>query len=138
MAKVSAVVGSQIFLDSLIRMDSISKEIDGSTLFQLSWDDVGNSSVSISCGQDCVVIVALWEHDNRHDDLIDLLQLDGWMLRKEQQMKWNRDGEYGNTRGVLSQIIQANNSISFSRPENSLPISVFVFEGKIITHVFDI
>lgn len=86
MVKTSLLVGSKIFSDSLLKIYNTSKELEGSILFQLAWDDLSNSSVSISCGKDCVVIVALWDHEYRQDSLMKLLQLNDWMLHKRQQI----------------------------------------------------
>ena len=126
----NALIGTTVFNDDSMTISSISKELFGSYLFQLSWNDNSNSSISILCDKDCVVIVALWDHGNRQDNLISLLQQESWMLKKEQQIKWIKNGGDGVTKNVLSQIVKANNSLSFSKPENDLPLSVFVFQGK--------
>ena len=126
----NALIGTTVFNDDSMTISSISKELFGSYLFQLSWNDDSNSSISIFCDKDCVVIVALWDHGNRQDNLISLLQQESWMLKKEQHIKWIKNGGYGVTKNVLSQSVKANNSLSFSKPENDLPLSVFVFQGK--------
>ena len=91
----NALIGTTVFNDDSMTISSISKELFGSYLFQLSWNDNSNSSISILCDKDCVVIVALWDHGNRQDNLISLLQLESWMLRKEQKIKWIKNGGYG-------------------------------------------
>lgn len=131
MAMISALIGSRIFKDYAMTISSISNDLLGSYLFQLEWEIVNSSSVSISCNRDCVVIVALWEHESRQDSLINSLQFDGWLLKNDQPIKGKKDEKYVAAKAVLSQIIQANRSLSFSKHENSLPISVFVFEGNV-------
>ena len=128
MAMISGSIDSKPFYDSLRKITSISKVLQGSSLFQLSWNDVNNSSFSIFCNNDCAVILAIWEYAGRQDSLIDMLQVDGW-VKKRQDIKWWNSGEFGKTRAVFFKTVLANHSLSFNKPEGSLPISVFVVQG---------
>ena len=114
MTMISALIGSRTFIDNAMTISSLSKDLLGSYLFQLKWDLVNSSSVSISCDRDCVVIVALWEHESRQDSLIDSLQYDGWLLKNDQQIRWKKDEKYVDIKSVLSQIIPGN-KITFAR-----------------------
>ena len=134
MALISGSIDSKPFYDTFLKITSMSEVFQGSSLFQLSWNDVKNSSFTVFCSNDCVVIVAVWEYAGRRDNLIDTLQGDGWVLKKDQQIKWEKVGEYGKTKAVFSKTVQSNHSLSFSKPEKSLPISVFVVQGKLSIH----
>ena len=111
---------------------SISKELGGSNLFQLNWYEYKSSAISVSCDKDCAIIVALWVDEDRQDRWIKSLQDNGWMLRHELEIEWQKSGtlEYGKTKGVLSKSLQANFVFSFTNSEHSLPISVFVTQGR--------
>ena len=72
----------------LLMVSEISKALVGSNLFQLPWDDKNNISVSATCHTKCAVIIAIWEHDNRQDRFINMLQVDGWMLKNDIQISF--------------------------------------------------
>ena len=134
-AKLSALTGSKIFNDETITLSSISKELGGSTLFQMSWNDLSATIMTLSCKENCAIIVVLWEHENRQDDLMDTLQHEGWMLKKEQKISLMKKDKYGRQiqgtpKAVLSKAIQANLTVMMTKSKNSLPMSVFVTKGK--------
>ena len=125
---------SQLFHDSDRKIDSISKGLDLQNFFQLSWEDVNNDLVSVSCNTDCAAIVVAWEHNFRQDNLINILKDQDWLLKTEEQMSWVNNGgwssENGKSKAVLSKGIVGGTILSFNRPLNDLPISVFVVQGK--------
>ena len=136
MPKTIAATDSQIFHDSERQLSRIPRVLRGSEMFQLSWNDVNNSSFSVSCVEKCEITVALWEHDNRQDILLNSLLANGWILKKGQQVAWkirrtNGYNEHGITKGVFSKIIPGNQTISFAKPEYDLPVSVFKMQGMI-------
>lgn len=134
-AKVNAIFGSTIFQEYSWRISSISDELRGSNLYELGWDNVNNSSVSVVCYEDCAVVVALWENENRQERLMSSLQYDGWIWKKEQKIEFYDRVSFGKTKGVFSKAIKANQTLSFNKPENNLPISVFVVYGKLKTMI---
>ena len=124
---------SKLFHDSDRRIHNISKGLNLLKFFQLSWDDVDNNLVSISCHADCAVIVVAWEHNSRQDSILSILTDQGWLLKTEEEVSWVRNSwsyEYGKSKAVLSKGMAGGTTISFSRPLNDLPISVFVVQGK--------
>ena len=125
MTMISALIGSRIFVDNAMTISSLSKDLFGLYLFELKWDLVNSSSVSISCDRDCVVIVALWEHESRQDSLINSFQFDGWLLKNDQQIRWKKDEKYVDIKDVLSQMIQANKSTSFVATKGKIVILVW-------------
>ena len=87
---------SDLFYDSYRVIDSISKDLDKRNFFQLSWEDVGNNSVLISCNTDCAAIVVAWEHNSRQDSIISILTDQDWSLKTEQEVSWvSNDWEKG-------------------------------------------
>ena len=123
----------KVFHDSERAFDSISKNLDLMNFFQLSWEDVGNNSVLISCNVDCAAIVVAWEHSCRQDSIISLLTDQDWLLKTEQEVSWIGNDwpiEYGKSKAILSKGIAGGTNLTFSRPSNNLPISVFVVQGK--------
>lgn len=131
----SALTGSRLFEDNSMTISNISKELSGSHLFQLNWDDRNSSLVTISSDQNCAVVVAVWQRETRPANLMKILLEDGWILKDDQEIWWYRQDpitevEYGRTKGIYSKTIQANHSVSINRKENSLPISIFVVKGK--------
>ena len=131
-AKISAKVGSKLFVDDFKKIYKMPKLLYGSNMFQLSWHDTNNSSISVTCERKCVVIVAIWEHKNRVDSLMNSYQSDNWMSEEGEKMKLvlNNGNKNGYTKYVLSKTIQANETLSFINPRDGLPISVFVEQGK--------
>ena len=123
---------SRLFYDDDRKIDSIPKDLDQSIFFQLSWENVDNTSVEVSCNKDCAAIVVVWEHNDREDNVIDILTGQNWILRSEQQASWV-NGYYtkvkGKSNAVLSKKIDVGTTLSFNRPANDLPISVFVIQG---------
>ena len=109
---------SQIFHDSEGRFESISEELDKSNFFQLSWEDVNNNLVSVSCNTDCIVIVVAWEDIYRQDSLISILEEQDWILKEDQQVTWVesnwRGTYYGESRAVLSKNVEAG---TFFKPK---------------------
>ena len=132
-AKLNAIFGSTLFHEYSWRISRISEELRGSNLYELGWDNVNKSSISVVCYKDCAVVVALWENEHRHENLMSSLQYDGWIRKKEQNIEFYRSAieEFGKTKGVFSKAIKANSTISFDKPENNLPISIFVVQGKL-------
>ena len=128
------VYTNKLFQDSDRKIDNISKELDELTFFQLSWEDVGNNSISVSCNMDCVVIMVAWENADRQDNFVSILKDHDWILKSEQQVSWRmvRWGYrvYGRSKAILSKKIKGGAILSFIRPENDLPVSVFVNQGK--------
>ena len=124
---------TKLFHDSVRRIDSISKDLDGSIFFQLSWEDVDSKSFSVSCNTGCAAIVVVWEHNDRQDNVIKNLKGQEWILKTEQQASWKKgyygNYIYGNSTAVLSKKIEGGAIISFNRPANDLPLSVFVVQG---------
>ena len=113
------------------------KVLDGSNLYQLSWRDNGNSSISVTCKRECVVTVAAWEHEKRLDSIASLNQADGWIFLKGKHLKWekktSRDQSIsGYTKFLFLKKLRANQTISFIKHEHGLPISVFVDQGRLI------
>ena len=132
---VSAYKYSKLFSDNEREIETISKELKESSLFQLNWKDVNRSSITVSCNNDdCSVIVVAWEHATRLGNITNILKSQGWLLKYEQQITWSlRDWvsgyTYGQSKEVLSKGIQAGHAVSFDRPENDLPLSIFVVQG---------
>ena len=123
----------KVFHDSGRKFFSISKALNLMTFFQLSWEDVGNYLVSVSCNKDCAVIVVVWEHEDRQDNIINILKDQDWLPKPDQQVtwvKWHWGEVYGKSKAVWSKKIESGATLSFDRPANDLPISVFVVEGS--------
>ena len=133
MVKTRTGIGAKLFYDNLLSIRRFAKELSGSNLFQLSWDDSSHSNVSISCVKDCAVIVAIWENlkyedITRQSDLINILQSEGWILRSGLQIQGQNSWttlDNGKTIGIMSKTLQAGHKLSFNRHENDLPISVY-------------
>ena len=123
---------TELFYDSSREIDSISKDLDQLQFFQLSWGDVGNNSVEVFCNMDCVAIVVAWEHNDRQDNLINILGDQDWISRPEQHISWV-EGYYsqikGKSKAVFSKKIEGGTTLFFNRPANDLPVSVFVTQG---------
>ena len=123
---------TRLFHDSNIEIDSISKDLDQLHFFQLSWGDISNISVDVFCNIDCAAIVVAWEHNDRQDNLINILRGQDWILKPEQHISWVK-GYYsqikGKSKAVLSKKIEGGATLSFNRPPNDLPVSVFVTQG---------
>ena len=126
---------SKLFSDNDMAIETISKELRESNLFQLNWNDVNSSSITVSCNnKDCAVIVVAWEHAARYGNITNILKSQDWILKYEQQLTWKAynwlEGNiYGQSNEVLSKGIQAGKAVSFDRPENDLPLSIFVVHG---------
>ena len=127
-----AVKDTIVFHDHSMRLSGISKDLSGSSLFHLSWYDVSNTSISVSCSKNCVLIVVVWKLQGRKNCLINQLQDEGWLLKDDQHISWELDGtmEHGETEGILSRTIPANYVFSFNKPENDLPLSIFIVKGE--------
>ena len=138
-ASITAVSGARIFLDDSMELSNISKELGGSNLFQLGWDDVNSTSISVSCDKGCTVVVAIWDHKDREDRLLNSLRTDRWVLRNEQLIGWKKYRKYGRrqkevngvAKAILSKNIQANRTILFTKPENDSPMAIFVIQGTV-------
>ena len=139
-----AIEGSKIFHDVSITIDHISDMLylQASSLFyRLSWKDTNQTSISVSCNKDCVVIVVLWEDETLHDSLQNDLMNQGWISKSGESMSWLKgygekvprleENNYGDSKAVLSKRNQAGHTISIIRPENNLPLSIFLVEGMI-------
>ena len=130
---------SKLFHDSSREIDSISEDLYQKNFFRLSWKGVDNDLVSVSCNKDCAIIVVAWEHSSRQENLIPLLEHQDWILKEEQEVvwkdydwSWSRD-VYGKSKAVLAKKIEGGATLTFNRPVNDLPVSVFVVQGiKII------
>ena len=101
-------------------------------MFQLNWNDVNNKSVSIFSDKDCAVIVAIYDQKNRRDSLIAVLQVEEWEVKKEIEIIVGHENQHGRTKRVLSKSLKVGNELSFKVPENHMPITIFVVEGKVI------
>ena len=135
MALSGALAGSTIFDDESKTISTLSKELAGSYLAQLSWNDVRNSSFSVSCSKACSVIMATWNGKMKNiggeDQWRHRYQIDGWIFKKEQKLSW--EGKYsksGETKAVLSKTIPANHTLIFKKLDDGLPITIFVIQGK--------
>ena len=134
----SSLLGSRIFADKSMKISNISKELVGSYFYHLRWEDATNTSISVSCDEDCAVILAIWEHEDRQDEMTRLLQSTDWILKNEQKLEWKDTIRYpwyistttGKAKYVFSKTIRANQLLSFNKSENTLPISVFVAKGR--------
>ena len=134
MKRLITSLDTDIFNDSVKRMDSIPHELEGTSFFQLSWNDVSETSISVSCNKNCVVIIVAWENESRLDNSTRMLNDQGWVLRRKEQITWRRglnEFVYGKSKGIFTKRIPANSDIMFNRPENGLPISIFVVQGTI-------
>ena len=126
---------SKLFSDNDMAIETISKELRESNLFQFNWKDVNRSSITVSCtSKDCAVVVVAWEHATRLGNITNILKIQGWLLKQEQQIRWKMwdwlQGDiYGQSKEVLSKSIQAGQALSFDRPGNDLPLSIFVVQG---------
>ena len=127
-----AAISTKIFHDDTKWISSMSKELRGSNLLQLGWDDEKPKSVNVSCSLNCVVVVAIWEHEGRQDTLTDILQKQGWTLKNDLIVSWETIGDpKGKTKSVMTSRIQAGRVFEFNTPYNSLPISIFVVQGEL-------
>ena len=144
-----AIEGSKIFHDMSMKIDHVSdilSQKSSKSFYRLSWKDTNQTSISVSCQKDCVVIVVLWEDRTLQDILINDLKNKGWISKSEESMGWWKGyggnvprlekDNYGGSKAVLSKRNTAGNTISFIKPENHLPLSIFVINGnvKIITN----
>ena len=135
----SSLLGSRIFVDKTMKVSNISKELVGSYFYPLRWEDATNTSTSVSCDEDCAVILAIWEHEDRQDRMSRLLQSTDWISKKEQNLEWKDTVKYpwyistttGKSKHICSKLIRANQLLSFNKSENSLPVSLFVAKGKV-------
>ena len=130
-----ALTGSNIFNDESKTISTLSKELAGAYLAQLNWNDVRNSSFSVSCSKACSVIIAIWNGKTKNiggeDQWRNAYLADGWILKKEQELKWQaKYQKSGETKAVISQTILANHTLFFNKLDDSLPITVFVIQGK--------
>ena len=135
MALSGAFTGSNLFDDERKTISTLSKELAGSYLVQLSWNDVRSSSFSVSCSKDCSVIIAIWKGKSNNagsdDQWKNPYLTDGWILKKEQKLKWQeKHHEPGETKGVISKTISANYTLFFKKIDDGLPITMFVIQGK--------
>ena len=130
-ADTIAAISTKIFHDDTKWISSMSKELRGSNLIQLGWYDEKPKSVNVSCSLNCVVVVAIWEHEGRQDTLTDILQKQGWTLKNDLLVSWETIGDpKGKTKSVMTSRIHAGHVFEFNTPGNSLPISIFVVHGK--------
>lgn len=123
---------SKLFHDSAREINGISNDLDRSRFFQLSWEDVNDNLVSVSCNTNCAAIVVAWEHSSRQDNIIALLKDQDWILKNEQEVSWKNwewTYVYGKSKAILAKKIGGGSTLSFSRPANDLPLSVFVIPG---------
>ena len=143
-----AIEGNKIFNDVSLKIDHISDNLlqfvghETSTFYKLSWKDTNQTSISVSCDKECVVITVLWEDETLQDSLrFDLLN-QGWISKSEESMHWWKGyGEdvprvmynYGYSKAVLSKKNPAGHTISINRPENDSPLSIIVGKGKTYT-----
>ena len=130
-----ALTGSNMFNDESKTISTLSKELAGAYLAQLNWNDVRNSSFSVSCSKACSVIIAIWNGKTKNiggeDQWRNAYLADGWILKKEQELKWQaKYQKSGETKAVISQTILANHTLFFNKLDDSLPITVFVIQGK--------
>ena len=141
-----AFEGTKIFHDAPMIIDQISdilSQKSSSLFYRLSWKDTNQTSISVSCTKDCVVIVVIWEDETLQDTLRNNLMNQGWIYKIEESMGWWKGyGEkiprlekhnYGDSKAVLSKRNPAGTTISIIRPENDLPTSIFVIKGNIFT-----
>ena len=135
----SSLLGSRIFVDKTMKISNISKELVGSYFYHLRWEEQTNTSISVSCDEDCAVILAIWEHEDRQDRMSRLLQSTDWISKKEQTLQWKDTVKYpwyistttGKAKYIFSKTIRANQFLSFNKSENDLPISVFIAKGNV-------
>ena len=127
-----AAIGASAFRDKFLEIVIISKMLVGSKMFQLSWKDVNNRSISISSDKDCAVIVAIYDQENRRENLIDELEVAGWVVKKELEILVQNENLVGSTKRILSKSLKAGNELSFKVPENHMAITIFAVEGKMI------
>ena len=131
-ADTIAAISTKIFHDDTKWISSMSKELRGSNLLQLGWDDEKPKSVNVSCSLNCVVVVAIWEHECRQDTLTDILQKQGWTLKNDLLVSWETIGDpKGKTKSVMTSRFQSGQVFEFNTPNNSLPISIFVVQGEL-------
>ena len=127
-----AAISTKIFHDDTKWISSMSKELRGSNLLLLGWNDETPKSVNVSCSLDCVVIVMIWERDGRQHALTDLLQNQGWTLKNDLQVSWETIGDAkGKTKSVLSSRVPASQVFEFNTHDKALPISIFVVQGEL-------
>ena len=135
----SSLLGSRIFADKTMKISNISKQLVGSYFYHLRWEDATNTTISVSCDEDCAVILAIWEHEDRQDTMASFLQSTDWIPKKEQKIEWKDRIKYpwyistttGKAKYIFSKTIRAHQILSFNKSENSLPISVFVAKGRV-------
>ena len=125
-----AAISTKIFHDDTKWISSMSKELIGSNLIQLGWNDEKPKSINVSCSLDCVVVVTIWERQGREDTLTDILQKQDWTLKDDLLLSWETIGDSkGKSKSVLSSRIQADRIFEFNTPDDALPISIFVVQG---------
>ena len=130
-----ALTGSNIFNDESKTISTLSKELAGAYLAQLNWNDVRNSSFSVSCSKACSVIIAIWNGKTKNivgeDQWRNSYLADGWILKKEQELKWQaKYQKSGETKAVISKTISANHTLLFNKVDDDLPITMFVIQGR--------
>ena len=125
-------IGARAFGDNLLKIETLSKILVGSKLFQLSWNDVNNRSICISSDKDCAVIVAIYKQKNRRENLIDVLQLAGWKVENELEIIVRHGRHTEQTKSILSKSLKAGKELSFKVPENHTAITIIAVEGKIV------
>ena len=139
-----AIEGSKIFHDMSMKIDHVSdilSQKSSKSFYRLSWKDTNQTSISVSCNIDCVVIGVFWEDETLQDSLRNDLMSKGWISKSEESMSWSKGyGEevtrlerhnYGDSKTVLSKRNLAGHTISIIRPENDLPLSIFVINGNV-------
>ena len=122
-----------IFSDGFPTIENMTEALVGTKLFQLSWDDDTRSSITVTSNKNYAVLVAVWEHTDRVNGLINLLEAEGLAMKNDVEIWWNDEtvrwqSKYRKTKGILSKTLQTGDTFSFIRPENHLPISIFVIE----------
>ena len=142
-ARTDAKETAEIFDDTTDQIHKIPKRLVGSHLFQLSWKNGSKISLSFTASTDSTILLAIWEDDSnslKRDPGLEIsLMYDGWSLRNEFDNElWRKsrihfDGSHfvvhGKTLSILSKKIHSGQEISFNKPKNKLPISIFVVQG---------
>lgn len=135
MALAGASLGSKIFHDDSKTLSTLTKELAGAYLPQLSSNDVRNNSFSVSCSKACSVILATWNGEMTNiggeDQWTKSYLADGWILKKEQRLRWEKEYKNpGETKSVISKTISANHTLFFNKLDDGLPITIFVIQGN--------
>ena len=128
--------GFRLFSDNAYERKNQSKLIDENIWFKLSWKDVRSSSISVTSNEDLAVFLAIWELEERESSLINSLQDEGWFLKNELEIWWNYVDlswklHEGKTKAILVKLHQAGDTLSFNRPENHAPTSIFVLNRRL-------